>query len=488
MITCHIQGWAKSHPAKTALIYDDTPISYASFARAIEAARSFLQQQQIPPGRNAIVLVNNLRDAWVLVLALRALGLTTIAVQSIAEAEQLKLRDVDYTVLLQRELPEHKLKDKSLVGTKVVVVPDSSYADVDVGALPSPQEDAPAFGGHILYTSGSTGTYKKVLLGGHDDEERNAWWIRSFSLNESTVFHTLKFGLWTAVGFGFPPAVWQAGGCVVIDQREDYLKNIVHHGITNILLLPSKIREALRAIGTEAHQDFELIVSGGFLPLALAEEARRHLTAKLTILYASTECPAVLRSQFEHSEDVHWLAPFSERTIQVVDHDGNECAPGSEGDLRILLNDTDASAYLDDPTASAKFFRDGYFYPGDLAVKRADGRIRILGRSADVLNVQGLKIAVAPLEEAIQHHLQVEAVCLFSGLNDNGKEELVIAIQSAHEVPRHQLEAIAKLEAVARVVAAFGSYRCSTFKDFPRTKTGMSKIQRAVLRKLVFAQ
>ena len=487
MIIHHIQCWAHSHPAKTALIYNDTPISYASFARAIEAARGFLEQQQLPAGRTAIVLVDNLMDAWTLVMALRGLGLTTIAVQSIAQAEQLNISDVACIVLTQRELKIHNLKGRSLVGLPVVVVPDAIYANINIGALPSPQENAPAFGGHILYTSGTTGTYKKVLFGGGIDEKRNAWGIRTRSLNENTVFHILKFGLWTAAGFGYPPAVWQAGGCVVFDQRENYLQNLFRHGITNTFLIPSMVRDVLRTLGAAPRQEFELTVAGGFLPLALAEETRRQLTNKLTIWYGSTECSSVLRSHFESSDDVHWLTPYSERTVQIVDEDGNECAPGSEGDLRIRLNDTDTTAYLEDVLTSAKFFRDGYFYPGDRAVKRADGRIRILGRSADVLNVQGSKIAVAPLEDAIQRHLQVEAVCLFSGLNDSGKEELVIAIQSEHEVPPDKLDAIAKLDAVAGVVAKFGGYRCSVMKEFPKTKTGMSKIQRAALKQRVFA-
>ena len=99
------------------------------------------------------------------------------------------------------------------------------------------------------------------------------------------------------------------------------------------------------------------------------------------------------------------------RKVQIVDEEGRDCSPGQEGDLRVLVRETDVTSYLDDEAASAKFFRDGYFYPGDIAVGRSDGRIRILGRAADVLNLQGQKIAVAPLEQRVQEFLGVSTVC-----------------------------------------------------------------------------
>ena len=49
----------------------------------------------------------------------------------------------------------------------------------------------------------------------------------------------------------------------------------------------------------------------------------------------------------------------------------------------------DCKCYLDDDEATGKMFRDGCFCPGDMAVRRADGRVRILGRTADVLNIRG---------------------------------------------------------------------------------------------------
>jgi acyl-coenzyme A synthetase/AMP-(fatty) acid ligase len=125
-------------------------------------------------------------------------------------------------------------------------------------------------------------------------------------------------------------------------------------------------------------------------------------------------------------------------------------------------------------------FRDGCFYPGDLAVRRADGRIRVLGRTADVLNAGGQKIPAGPIELEIQRMLNVSEVCLFAGLNAQGQEELVIAVEADHTPDR------AALEQVGRTFSIFPTVRFAVLAAFPRTEGGMRKTRRPELRRMVW--
>jgi len=488
VITDRIYQWAYSNPTKTAVIYNDLPISYSTFFCAIAAARAFLKEQDIPVGSTAVVLANSLMDTWTFVMALRSLGITTISVKSIAQAEQLKIGDLGCIVMVSAELDSLELSGTSLVETRVVAIPDSIFSSIFSSGLPDRWEEAQAFGGHILYTSGTTGTFKKVLLEGSIENKRNDWWIHNLSFDDRTVFHIQAFSLWTIGGFGYPSAVWHAGGCVVIDQQRDAVRQLFRHQITKAFLTPDLVKGALQSSNSPWPRNVEISVGGGFLSLTLAREIINHLTSKLKIVYSSTECIAVLYSHFENDDDLYWLVTRPERVVQVVDEHGSECEDGQEGLLRILLKNIDAGAYLDDEETSARFFRDGFFYPGDMAVRREDGRIRILGRSVDVLNVSGLKIAVASLEEAIQRHLQAEAVCLFSGLSANGRNELVIAIQANREIQAHELNNIFKLDMIAPLAKGFDEIRYSIMKEFPRTESGMSKILRSELRKQIFPE
>src|SRR6516165_6871499 len=94
VIVDRIYELAQRQPHKKAIIRNNFSLSYLQFSNAVQSTRSFLQRESLPPGRTAIVLVRNLLDAWIIVMALRAVGLHTISVDSMVEAESLKINDV----------------------------------------------------------------------------------------------------------------------------------------------------------------------------------------------------------------------------------------------------------------------------------------------------------------------------------------------------------------------------------------------------------
>jgi acyl-coenzyme A synthetase/AMP-(fatty) acid ligase len=343
-------------------------------------------------------------------------------------------------------------------------------------------EDAPC-GGHVLLTSGTTGSEKMIHLDSSGEDHRNAVRSASLAIDHRTIHHCFGLGLRTGMGYKTPLNVWHCGGTILIDQSKEQFRNFSALRMNMTFLVPQMLNELMAAHGARAVLDDELnlMIGGGFVSLRTVDYALKHLSKTIDITYGCTELGSVImRARFKTPADLHWLAPLEGRTVQVVDEAGRELPAGEEGELRILTTDIDATAYLGDEPSSAESFRDGYFHPGDLAVRRADGRIRILGRTADVLNMQGNKMAVAPIEQRIQARLQVEQVCVFSGLNEEGVEEVVIAIQSDREPAKSELEA------VARNFAGFGRARFEILPAFPRTGAGMGKVSRRLLRRLVF--
>jgi acyl-coenzyme A synthetase/AMP-(fatty) acid ligase len=213
----------------------------------------------------------------------------------------------------------------------------------------------------------------------------------------------------------------------------------------------------------------------------LAEQLIKHVTTNLINLYGSSETNvSVLEAKVTNLDDLHWLSETGDRTVEIIDEAGKLCPIDVEGQLRVRLTELDSASYLDDALATEKVFRSGYFYPGDMAVRRADSRIRILGRSADVVNFRGQKLAVAPIEYEIQSRMGVENVCLFSGINHEGEEEMVIAIESEHWPEQSDLNSL------GHEFAQFDQVRFAIVYPFPRTRTGTSKIDRIALRTLVF--
>ena len=343
MLAKRIYEWAALQPARPAVISNGVTLRYADFARAIEAARAFFQPRGFEVSSIAIVPAGTLEDAWVFSLALRACGLDTICVQSLQQANSLKLRNVACIVVPQGAEQGLRLAGTALEGTPVVVVPSTIFAKVQEGDLPQYPDSAAPFGGHILLTSGTTGAYKKLLLAGTHEDRRNSA-PRGYSLRRDMTSHVANFGPWTATGFRMPSAVWHTGGCVVMDTRRDLFRRFFDHKIDLSILTPPMHKELVQSFteNQPAQNDCELIIVAGFLPFDLAEETIRRVTTRLEVGYGATELGTLaLLSRESTGADLYWLSPGPHRVLRIVDEDGNDCAPGQEGELQIRLIEVD---------------------------------------------------------------------------------------------------------------------------------------------------
>jgi acyl-coenzyme A synthetase/AMP-(fatty) acid ligase len=482
----NIQAVARELPAQNAVVYNGTAVSYTAFAGAIETSMGYLRAEELCAEQTVIVLVRNLLDCWVVVLALQHLGINTICVASTLVIDALALSDATVVVTTELELPQHQIVSWVSAENRIVTVPNPVYDSVPARSESAPGEDVTA-GGHILYTSGTTGKYKKLLYSAELQQARDVERGEYDGYNKYTLFHCTSFGLWTAVGYRIPRTIWRASGCVVLDQRPNWQHHFLQSGMTHSILVPDLVNQLLDALPELSVPalplDFMLSVSGGFVSRKSAEQLLSRVTKCVRNVYGSTETNAyVLTAMVSDLDALHWLSPSAYRAVEIVDDAGNPCADDVAGQLRVRQTGLDCTEYLDDPQTSERVFRSGYYYPGDMAVRRADGCIRILGRSADVINYRGQKIAAAPIEQEIQLRLGVTSVCLFSGIDSRGEVEIVVALETSQHPARSALEAL------NREFTQFDRIQYALYRQFPRTQTGTSKIDRVALRKLVFPE
>jgi long-chain acyl-CoA synthetase len=100
--------------------------------------------------------------------------------------------------------------------------------------------------------------------------------------------------------------------------------------------------------------------------------------------------------------------PLPAYRVAILDGEGRERPVGEEGELAVagpgLLD-----AYLSPWRPRASILRDGFFRTGDLARRDAAGRIRLLGRLKDVINVGGVKVFPLEVEAVLNAHPLVAA-------------------------------------------------------------------------------
>jgi len=93
-----------------------------------------------------------------------------------------------------------------------------------------------------------------------------------------------------------------------------------------------------------------------------------------------------------------------------------------------------ANAYASDPKATAKFFRDGWFFPGDLGRLTTDGMLVIVGRQNVILNFGGEKINPESIEAVLNRFGGIMDSAAFGIRNDLGIEEIWAAFVSREPI------------------------------------------------------
>ena len=467
----------------TAIIYDDKSYSYSDFFIQINATIDYLSIiERAGNGQLCVVSIQNFHLCWLTILALRFRGYSTLYVESIEQMEKLELRNIAHIFILESELERHlsvrELQNK--YKSNYIIVPDRIYFERDSYChLSVSNSNIPTQSGHILYTSGTTGTYKKVFIDVKSEQFFSARLKIAYELSTDTKFNNVLLPLYTTAGYRIPLAVWNFAGCVIFNKNKSEIVDIFAHGSNLVFLTPFLVSEFIKA-GSEydsnRNSDFKVSIGGGFLSEELAKKVVERLSAHLKIIYGSTETSARLYSEYTSSEDLMWLKTPENNRFYIFNSEFKECNIDEEGELAIKIAENDPYEYLDDEESSSKTFRDGYFFPGDRAVKRGDGKIRILGRTQDVINIMGDKYNVTPIEKNILDFVGASNVCIFSTFTDSGKNKVIVAVETDKGVLPSQIQTI------ENYLDRFDEVEIKTVSKFPTTLGAMTKIDRTALR------
>ena len=475
MFINHIYRHAQENPDRVAVISDGQEISYANFACAIEAVRNHLMQAGLPDHGVIVRLDRNLYLDWVLLLAVRSFGLTTVSGPSWKAIERLGLKDI--TGVIGVSVEQRALESIRSVRPEISIttIPLSLLQRAGTVDLPTPVPDS-RFGDHIVYTSGTTGAYKRLLVNGDAIDRSINYSDHGFEqyLSKGKILHCLAFETWSGPGYRYPTASWYKGATVLFDQRLEWREHFNDFPVAMTFAVPASLASLSKVVASrpDSFPSLKVQVGGGFVNSETVSSLIDNPNVELFVAYGGTEFGVGAINSVKSSDDLIWLAPTAKVGLQIVDDDDRPLPLGQEGNIRVRCMPTGPFGYLDDPDTTAAHFRNEHFYPGDLGVQREDGRVRILGRVQDVLNLGGSKIPVAPIEEFICQSLGVGNVCVFAVQDEHGRETLAVVIEARQFPTRTALEA-----AVAKAVRA-PRLRVSKLDRFPRGENEMMKIDR----------
>ncbi|ACU95924.1 acyl-CoA synthetase [Saccharomonospora viridis] len=164
--------------------------------------------------------------------------------------------------------------------------------------------------------------------------------------------------------------------------------------------------------------------------------------------------------------------------LRVVDPDGNDVAPGEQGEV-VYRSPQLATGYWNKPEETAEAFRDGWFHSGDLVRIDDEGYIYVVDRIKDVINTGGVLVASREVEEALYTHPAVAEVAVV-GLPDDKWIEAVTAVV----VPKGSEDDVSADELIAHARKSLSSFKVPKavhfVDDLPRNASG--KILKRELR------
>jgi acyl-coenzyme A synthetase/AMP-(fatty) acid ligase len=465
MIAETIFEWAERAPTKPAVVYNGQALSYRAFAANIALARGYFASRDcLGPGL-VIVVIDSMLDFWVVSLALRSLGRTTIAVQSVAAFDDvLDLPHVRCVVASAGEAMtglDERCATLSYPLLRVSLAGESALGPADI---PAPERP----GGHILQTSGTTGMSKRVLIDPSFEPAFMGERRRLFEIDQDAVVNAFGFGGGTAIGYFTGASTWMGGATAVIDEGREPHLSLLYPGITHASVTPDLLGQILAApAGSFPRSEImHLMVTSGAITRAQVDEAKARITPHLFNRIAATEISNFAYTRLDSPEDHRWHRLVPGRNVQIVDDFDRPVPIGEVGRLRVSAADG-PSGYLYDEATTKAFFKDGFFYPGDLGVMREDGRMALQGRVTDVLNVKGHKILPAPIEDRLREAFGVSGVCLLTMQDDNGEEELHVMIETPHPIAAETLSA-----ELSRELRGFAGARVHFVPALPRNAMG----------------
>lgn len=473
-----IEHSAGRDPDAGALGADGATLSYGALVQQVHACAGGLVALGLDRGDRVAIYLDKRVETVVASFGAAAAGAVLVPVNPLLKAAQVShiLRDSGARVLVTSQARLAALGDVKGVCPELlhVILVDGdapgtrSWAhllDVSPGALHRVIDcDVAA----ILYTSGSTGQPKGVVLS-HANMVAGACSVAGYLGNQRDDVLLAALPLSFDAGFSQLTTAFLVGAKVVLLNyllARDLVKALAAERVTGLTAVPPlymQIAQLPWPDTIDGHLRY-FASTGGRMPRVTLDALRQRLpSARPFLMYGLTEA---FRATYLPPEEVDRRPDSIGKAIPnaevlVLRTDGSRCAPGEAGEL-VQRGPLVAQGYWNDAPRTAERFRplpaasgirpsglvrdEIAVFSGDTVRMDEDGFLYFVGRRDEMIKTSGYRVSPTEIEEALLATGQV-AECVAFGV-DHAELGQVIAV--AFSAPEGMDADVESLRALCR--------------------------------------
>ncbi|MQA13037.1 MAG: AMP-binding protein [Pseudonocardiaceae bacterium] len=314
-----------------------------------------------------------------------------------------------------------------------------AFEELDVATPASPERVGPADLIGYMYTSGTTGLSKGVLVphaqaytySSREDQDR----LRSDDriLVALPLFHLA--GQW----FGVYQSLIHQARCVLETafSASGFWDVVRHHGITVTIMLGAmaELLQQQPPRSDDADNPLELATMA---PLASDVEGfRKRFGVEPAAVYGMSEIGCVLNGPPSTIVGGEAGFPRDGYDLRLVDENGHDVATGEIGELLVRPHEPHIvmAGYHNLPDKTAETVRDGWVHTGDAFRTDADGRFYFSDRMKDALRRRGENVSSFEVESVINEHPGVFESAVVAVPSEFTEDEIkaVVVLRDGHE-------------------------------------------------------
>lgn len=375
-------------PRHSAIVTASATLDYAALYHSVRRTAGALRLQGFTSSDVIGVILDDETEHLIVSLAIMGIGATHIALAS------------HDTPQIRSDTAARASVNKTISNPEATGLRELAQRGADASVPPEQLAGGP---GATLYlkTSGTTGSMNIVPFSEEqiaDQALRHAEYGNERLLRLASIEHnnSKRHRLY---------CVWTGGTNVFRPQGPyDLVDFVLKHQVTCLDISRMHASDIASMDGASRLSHVKLRTGGSAVPYVVRRQIEQNVTRNLFVRYAATECGAVsMAGPGDHDEAETVGVPLNGVDLEIADEDGNALPNGESGRIRLRAAGM-AKGYLNSPADSAKRFKDGWFYPGDMGRIGQDGRLVIQGRADDMIVLNGLNIFPAEIERVLEAH------------------------------------------------------------------------------------